>query len=316
MDGVGHRFKSVDEFRGFAIISMIIVNFLATYIGIPSVLKHAKGVGLTVADLVAPFFLITLGLMYKKSLFKRVARDGRIKAWFHMAQRYFLIFVVGTVGVCVARGHFTTEWGVLQSIGVAGLLVLPLVEWDFWVQIAVALGLVTLYQLVIFPALHTNIIDAKHGGIYATISWASMLLLGVAAGELFDVQNLFNTTKRLFLFGFGVLIAGLFSLGVVPISKIQVNLTYILISTGLSIFVFIIFLFLNEKLGISIPTLRIIGRNALFLYIVHYLLIQLVHLLIPDNANLAYIFTGAIAIYGLCYGLAWYLDSRKLYLKF
>jgi predicted acyltransferase len=316
MNGAGHRFKSVDEFRGFAIISMIVVNFLATYIGIPPWLKHSKGVGLTVADLVAPFFLVTLGLMYKKSLLKRISRDGRVKAWLHMVSRYFLIFLVGTAGVCIARGHFTTEWGVLQSIGVAGVLALPLVELDFRFQIAAALGMVLFYQLVIFPAYHTIIMDARHGGIYATISWASMLLLGVAAGNLFDLQHLLETVKGLCVFGLATLIPGVISLWVVPISKMQVNLSYVLIATGLAVFVFITFLFLNEKLGISIPTLRTMGRNAFFLYIVHYLLIQLVHLMIPDNAGLLLIFTGAVFIYALCFILAWYLDSKKFYLKF
>lgn len=309
------RYKSVDEFRGFAIIAMIIVNFLATYLAIPPFLKHAKGIGLTVADLVAPFFLVTIGLLYKKSFLKRVSLKGRIPTYLHMATRYLLITVIGVIGVCVARGRLTTEWGVLQSIGVAGLIVLPLVELDFWVQIAVALSAVIFYQFVLFPFVHQIIVNSKHGGIIASLSWASMLLLGVAAGYFFDLKNLFQTIKRLLIFALITLILGALSIFVVPISKNEVNLSYILVSTSLSVLVFILFLIINEKLGLSIPTLRSLGRNALVLYILHYLLIRRVHFLIPENSGLGLIILGALTVYGFCFGVAWYLDYKKLYLK-
>lgn len=309
------RYKSVDEFRGFAIIAMIIVNFLAAYLVIPPFLKHAKGIGLTVADLVAPFFLVTIGLLYKKSFLKRVSLKGRMPAYFHMVTRYLLIAVIGMLGVCIARGRLTTEWGVLQSIGVSGLIVLPLVEFDFLVQVSVALGIVIFYQFLLFPFAHHIIVNSKHGGIIATLSWASMLLLGVAAGDLFDLKNLFQTIKRMIIFGLATLTMGMLSLLIVPISKNEVNLSYILVSTGLSFLVFIFFLIINEKWGFSIPTFRSLGRNALFLYIFHYLLIRGLQFLIPKNSGLGLILIGVLTVYGLCFGIAWYLDFKKLYLR-
>ncbi len=58
------RIKSIDQFRGFAIISMIIINYLALFNATPAWLKHAPEAGLTFADLVAPYFVFIIGLMY------------------------------------------------------------------------------------------------------------------------------------------------------------------------------------------------------------------------------------------------------------
>lgn len=49
------RISSIDAFRGFAIIGMVIVNYIAGISWMPAFLKHAPDIGLTVADFIAPF---------------------------------------------------------------------------------------------------------------------------------------------------------------------------------------------------------------------------------------------------------------------
>ena len=49
-------------FRGLAIVLMILANFLAGAAVVPGWLKHAPDAGLTVIDLIAPFFIFAIGL--------------------------------------------------------------------------------------------------------------------------------------------------------------------------------------------------------------------------------------------------------------
>ncbi len=48
------RIKSIDNFRGFTMIIMVIVNYLSGINCVPGFLKHASDTGLTITDIVAP----------------------------------------------------------------------------------------------------------------------------------------------------------------------------------------------------------------------------------------------------------------------
>lgn len=309
------RLKSIDSFRGFAVISMIIANYIALYDAIPSYFKHARGVGLTVIDLIAPFFLFTIGLTYRNSYLKRKALFGQKKAVFHMILRYFYLFLIGVIGVCVAKAHFTTEWGVLQAIGCCGLIALPFIEFKFWTRLSIALVLLVSYQYLLFPNIHNTISDAKHGGLYGTIAWASLLLLATSAGDLLKPNNNKTSMKNLFLYGLSFSSLGIIWQWMIPISKIEVNMTYILVSTGISCLTFIFFFFIYEILKVKVSILQILGKNALIIYLVHYILVSLSHIIIRCNAGLILIICGACVIYFLCLLLAWFLDWKNLYIK-
>jgi predicted acyltransferase len=56
------RVESIDEFRGLAIVVMVVVNYLADIETVPAFLKHAAGCGLTIADVVAPAFVFAIGV--------------------------------------------------------------------------------------------------------------------------------------------------------------------------------------------------------------------------------------------------------------
>ena len=48
------RIEAIDQYRGIAVILMVIANYLADVTTVPGWLKHAPDVGLTVIDLIAP----------------------------------------------------------------------------------------------------------------------------------------------------------------------------------------------------------------------------------------------------------------------
>jgi predicted acyltransferase len=53
------RLESIDEFRGFSILLMVLADYLAGPHVVPAWLKHAPDIGFTVIDIIA--LLITLG---------------------------------------------------------------------------------------------------------------------------------------------------------------------------------------------------------------------------------------------------------------
>ncbi|HMN59437.1 MAG TPA: DUF5009 domain-containing protein [Anaerolinea sp.] len=76
------RIPSIDQFRGFAILLMVLANYLAGVAWIPAWLKHAPDIGLTVIDLIAPFFIFSIGLTYALAIRRRAAQNGwRAAAW-------------------------------------------------------------------------------------------------------------------------------------------------------------------------------------------------------------------------------------------
>ncbi len=73
------RLISLDAFRGFVILSMIWVNYLAGMPGIPYWLEHtsAHADGITLPDLVFPGFLFIVGIAIPLALHRAHAATTR-----------------------------------------------------------------------------------------------------------------------------------------------------------------------------------------------------------------------------------------------
>ncbi|MGB9990964.1 DUF5009 domain-containing protein [Massilia sp. SM-13] len=73
---MNQRLLSLDAFRGFIILAMIWVNYIAGMPGIPYWLEHAgpKADGITLPDLVFPGFLFIVGIAVPLSLHRAIGR--------------------------------------------------------------------------------------------------------------------------------------------------------------------------------------------------------------------------------------------------
>jgi len=61
-EGKSPRLESLDMLRGLTIAGMILVNNPGNWQNTWPILKHAEWNGLTLADLVFPFFLVVMGI--------------------------------------------------------------------------------------------------------------------------------------------------------------------------------------------------------------------------------------------------------------
>lgn len=309
------RLKSVDAYRGFAIMSMIIVNFLAFYNNTPHFLKHAKGNFITFADIVAPMFLFVLGIMYRKSIKGKFENQGRIKTYLLFGKRYTLILFIGLFGGSVSKMSLSLDWGILQAIGLAGLIALPFMELTFRWRVLTGLSFALIHQLVIIPFAKDIIAAAEHGGPLATLAWTSIIILSSLAGDHLKINNIFKSIKMIAIIGASLILIGLIFLNFYPINKLIITSSYITICTGLSAIIFIIFIIITDKINIMIPSLDVLGRNALLIFLFHYLIIKVVHKLTVRTIDLPILIFLTLTVYCICFLFAWVLDKKKIYLK-
>lgn len=315
MNKISNRIKSIDQLRGFAVVAMILVNYLAFYKHTPVLLKHAPGTGLTLADIVAPLFMFIIGLLYRKSLFRRISIQGKTGAWGHFLQRYFIIFLIGLLGSCIGKGSIAFHWGVFQTIGLSGLIILPFIGRKYYHRIAVAVLFLLFYQTFILPSYKYDILNADHGGPLAVVSWSTILLLSSFCGDFLNEGINLNSINKILVLGVTWLASGTALAILIPVSKHEVNMAFILITTGISSLLFLLFLLVNDIFKINLPTLGILGRNAFLLYLLHYALVRFCHALIPEDTAAIYILSGAMGIYLIIYLTAMYLNKKMLFIK-
>ena len=181
------RVESIDEFRGFAILLMVIANFLARSNTVPSWLKHAPDIGFTVIDIIAPLFIFTIGLTFGLSLRKRVGREGEFKTINHFFTRYMALVGIGFF--LTAIGNLTgvykeiSYWGLLQAIGTAGLLTLIFIRYSSKIRIIVGFLILVFYQYMLDSYWLQDVLSSSHGGIMGAISWGAMLVMSTAVAD-------------------------------------------------------------------------------------------------------------------------------------
>ena len=99
------RNNTIDRFRGIVIFSMIIFQFMANFSGLgwaASISHHAPNAdayymlpNLAVADIVAPMFILAIGLTYLPSIRRRIEKDGKKTAIIHFVKRNLMIIGIG-----------------------------------------------------------------------------------------------------------------------------------------------------------------------------------------------------------------------------
>lgn len=268
------RLKAIDQFRGFAILLMVLADYLAKPQAVPAWLKHANDIGFTVIDLIAPLFIFAIGLTYGMSFRRRLARNGGWQTAVDFVRRYAALIGIGylltLLGNLTGVYSSTVNWGLLQAIGAAGLLTL-LVIWLRWPwRLVAGLALLAVYQVLLDRFWLQDVIDAIHGGPWAAFAWGSMLILSTVLADFYHDKS----SRRLYPWtSLALLVIGIALLFVVPVSKDRVSASYVLITVGASALIFGLFHLLDARWRLRLPVLTEWGKNALLLYFLHGVLI-------------------------------------------
>jgi predicted acyltransferase len=313
------RLESIDEFRGFAILLMAIINFLARAENVPFWLKHTPDIGFTVADIVAPMFIFAIGLTFGESFRKRVDRDGEGKTYIHFFTRYMAIAGIGffltIMGNISKIYQEPSNWGLLQAIGTSGLITLIFIRFSTKIRLITGIILLALYQFMLDIFWLENVLSSSHGGVQGSISWGAMLILSTVLADVYHSKK--TDRKSFILYSIALLLIGLLIIYFVPVSKNRVSFSYTLISVGLSAILFELFDLAIEKYHILVHVFSVWGKNPLLLYVLHIFLLGV--FVIPPylwwytKAPIYLLGVELVALIGILSWIGIYLDTKRWY---
>jgi len=308
------RLVSLDVFRGITIALMILVNNPggSEYYG---PLQHADWNGLTLADLVFPFFIFIMGVAIPHSFVNKIdQRVGTRSLLLRIVRRTAVLFLLGLFinGFPYFSLSNLRVLGVLQRIALCYFFAsiiflfvkprwrlfltaaLPLIYWALMVLVPVpsyGAGVLSkegnlgayLDRLVLGGHLYAGTWDPE--GILSTLPAVSTALIGILTGQyLTSRQEPSGKTRlavNLVCFGGLGLVIGLAGSFLFPINKNLWSSSYVAFTGGMAVASLAAFFYIVDfrmRIGWTKPFV-ILGMNAITVYV------------LSEIGNLALIYT-------------------------
>lgn len=173
------RLLALDAWRGLTVLMMLLVNNVALGGQTPAQLRHAPFGGVTLTDLVFPWFLFCAGaaLPFAGAAMQRAGLVGFARVR-RLAERAALLYLVGAFLTSVTGGHFMLGLGVLQLIALSTFLAALLEGWRVrWQALAAAalLGLYTAFLLWMPHAAGQGVQGETAHPVQAVNAWLTPL---------------------------------------------------------------------------------------------------------------------------------------------
>jgi predicted acyltransferase len=322
------RIRSLDQLRGYAIFGMIVVNYLSYFPAIPFIFHHHRNM-YSYADTIWPLFMFVVGMGMRMSLARRVEKMGRGPAYWSVAKRYLLIAFVGIV---FCGPDYTTDWwNALPVIGLSGVLCIVFIDKGAPVRIAAIAGFMAVYAGIFHLTGYGDwlALNSMNGGPLGPISFAVFPLIGSFAWDLRASGN----AKRVIGWSAG-LTAGFIAAGLIayvllpahatlleyygpywPFAQRWANPPVMFLSAGMAWAAFGAFYALCDLRNIEIPTLSILGQNALTIYLIQFSLMSMHMAYLPRSSSVPVALLGFVAMYGFLYATARWLDRQGILIK-
>jgi len=227
------RIASLDQFRGYTVVGMLLVNFVGGFHVVPAVLKH-HNTYCSYADTIMPQFFFVVGFAYRLTFLRRLAEAGAWAATRAALTRNLGLFLLGFV--LYHLDGSVKSWQQLTDLGVQGFLahafrrelfqtLVHIAITSIWVLPVIAAGVTARVAfLAASAALHlglswwfyldwaqqTPVID---GGQLGFLTWAIPVIVGsLAYDAVFDrggaangaVTNMLACASLLMIFGYGL----------------------------------------------------------------------------------------------------------------
>lgn len=220
------RLASLDQYRGYTVAGMFLVNFVGSYTVIkstwPTLVHHHTYC--SYADTIMPQFLFAAGFAMRLTFLNRVATQGWRTATFHAARRCLALLLVafvvhhldgrydswdkvselGMVGffrTAFQRSYFQT----LTHIALTSLWVLPVLATRVWVRLVFAV-----FSAVLFHLLSQNFYyhwvmtrPGIDGGPLGFLTWTIPFIAGTLAHDAMNSRTFF---RRIGLLSLGALL--------------------------------------------------------------------------------------------------------------
>lgn len=274
------RLLSLDAFRGFTVVGMILVNTPASEEHVFKALEHATWNGVTLADYIFPFFVFIVGvsitLSYSKLLLKNTPKSQLIKK---TVKRSAIIFSLGIfLGLFPEFDFYEIRIpGVLQRIALAFLGCALIYLYTNWKQQAwIGGGLLFVYwglmMWVPVPGIGAGVLEPGQNlaawmdsliipgsmwqgtwdpeGILGTLPTIATGITGMLIGHVLINTSISRERKIIWIFSAGLLSFGLGTAWgwVFPLNKNLWTSSYVLYTSGLATMTFALFYFVIDEL--------------------------------------------------------------------
>lgn len=181
------RLASLDQFRGYTVLGMLLVNYFGGYAVCLQVLKHSHDY-CSYADTIMPHFLFAVGFALRLTFGRRVASEGLTAAHARLVRRLLGLVLVSLVIYTV--GAPADNWEALARLGVWGVIAEPLKR--HWFQTLMHIAVTSLWIVPVLRASATTRIAwmlgsaAAHVGLsYAfNFTWTNTPPNGIDGGPL------------------------------------------------------------------------------------------------------------------------------------
>lgn len=272
------RLASLDQFRGYTVAGMLLVNFVGGFQAVPAFFKH-HNTYCSYADTIMPQFFLAVGIAYRLTWLSRRDREGLKAANWHAFVRGISLMVLGAVIYHLDADY--KSWAEMSELGVSGVLskafqrnyfqtlvhigltmiwVLPVIGARPLVRVAYMIGSAVAFQylsgLFYFEfALKRPCID---GGSLAILTWTIPVLVGSLTWDLIKsgkgmVSPLLSASVGLMTLGYILSCLGPHGLASPPfcppyqghattiwtMSQRTGSNSYLIFSTGFSLLVFL-----------------------------------------------------------------------------
>lgn len=216
----------MDQFRGYTVAAMFLVNFCGRLKSVPAALKHASPESyFGFADSIMPSFMFAAGFSYRLSSLRRLERGGMGAVVRHGLTRGVALVLVSLAmygaedlgGTFKSFADFTSEsvfgfilrtlkadlWEVLAIIGVCQVLILPVITRSVRTRI-LAMLLLAGAHLVISYFFNFNFVYGKpnaldsllgtkgtawDGGFFGVLNWSVAMLAGSLAYDVVATRS-------------------------------------------------------------------------------------------------------------------------------
>lgn len=250
-----------------------------------------------------------------------------LKKFKSVANKVFL-FALAIIGICslliavrdfaVLNGDITSKtyrvWGILSSLGIAGLFSLPFIMSNTYKRLLWGILFFTAF-LIYHEAGNQAIVDeVVQGGFIGGMGWASIIILGSV------VVDFYNQNKIAFwLCALTLVLLSVICVFVLPLNKTSVSPGYVIVSLTFSLFIFLIFECFNFLKLKRFDFFEIWGKNPILMFLIKFTFIGLLTTALPasviKNAPIWAAILWVVAITALLTLIAWLLNRKKIIIK-
>jgi predicted acyltransferase len=144
---VSERIASLDQFRGYTVAGMLLVNFVGGFAASPALLKHSNDY-CSYADTIMPQFLFAVGFAFRLTFGRRMQRQGSAAAYGRMVRRLLGLVLISLVIYTVSAPAGT--WQQLVEAGPWEVVYGPLKR--NWFQTLMHIAVTSLWLLPVIQA--------------------------------------------------------------------------------------------------------------------------------------------------------------------